>query len=51
MNDKEIAKEITLALLEKGLYQNEDCPAATTTADLICAIYKKVYLSVLGARD
>ena len=46
MNDKEIAKEIVIKLIDAKCIQFEQFPEADTYVDLVCKAYEQVYKTV-----
>ena len=48
MDNKEIAKEIVIAMIEKGIINYE---GFTTTTDAVCEAFKKVYHAVLKGEN
>lgn len=46
MNEKEIAKEILLSMLDKGVISRVEYPEAKTSVDLICDVYSQILKTV-----
>jgi len=46
MNEKEIAKEILLAMLDKGVISRVEYPEAKTSVDLVCDVYSQILKTI-----
>lgn len=46
MNDKEIAKEILIKLIENTYLYREEFPNTETAVDMACEAYKKILTAV-----
>jgi hypothetical protein len=47
MNEKEIAKEILLKMIETGSIIRSEFPDAKTSVDLVCSVYQQILKTVL----
>ncbi len=47
MSEKEIAKEILLAMLDKGVISRVEYPETKTSVDLICDVYSQILKTVI----
>lgn len=46
MSDKEIAKEIVIAMIEKGALIRSEYPNTETVADMVSQVYKTILSAV-----
>jgi len=49
MDNKEIAKEIVLTMIDKGYLIKSEFPGTKTTVDMVCEAYKTVLATLKGA--
>lgn len=49
--DRQITKEIVLAMIEKGIFIRSEYPNTETVADMICDGYKTILKTVSESRS